>query len=93
MAKLLLNDKEYSFDTYITIGRSSKTDMRIPDIKLSRYHCEIIKDDDDYIIIDLHSQNGTKVNDHFITETTLNDKDKILIGRTEILFKNNSTKI
>lgn len=77
---------EYQFTNYATIGRSSHCTVGIKDIKLSRIHCEIVQDDADFILVDLHSQNGTRVNEQLVLETILKPGDKIQVGRAEITF-------
>jgi len=86
MPKIVLEGKEYPFSSYATIGRSSKCTVCIPDIKLSRVHCEIIQEENDFIMVDLHSQNGMKLHDRFVTEAILKNKDKVTLGRTEFTF-------
>lgn len=87
MAKLIFDDKEYEFQDYATIGRASKCTLSISDIKLSRIHCEIIRDENDYILIDLKSQNGVQLNSSFVTEAFLKDYDQLTLGKSEVLFR------
>ncbi len=87
MPKLLNEKQEYSFVEYINLGRASKCNVSFPeDSKLSRVHCEIIQDEQDFILIDLHSQNGTHHNGHPITEVILKNGDKINLGKQELTF-------
>ena len=86
MPKILIDAEEYTVDDYTTIGRSSKCTIRIKDIKLSRVHCEILHYDNAYLLIDLHSQNGTRLNEKAITEAILANGDKITLGRAELTF-------
>ncbi len=46
----------------ITIGRAEDCKLRIPSPAVSRHHCELIEDDDELIVRDLKSSNGTFVN-------------------------------
>lgn len=81
------NTTEYQFTSYITMGRSSRCNVSIKDIKLSRVHAEIIQDENTYIIVDLQSQNGIKVNDRDMTEAILQNGDVITLGeRAKITF-------
>lgn len=90
MPKLLVTyDKqtlEHRFDRYAAIGRSSRCNVRIKDIKLSRVHAEIIEDDGDFILVDLRSQNGTKLNGKEVHEAILQESDVIHLGRARIVF-------
>src|SRR6267142_4583305 len=70
----------------VIIGRALDADVRLNDTRASRLHARITTerggetDDTCYRIIDLGSTNGTTVNGELITETVLNDGDKIVIG-------------
>ena len=44
------------------IGRSTKCDVSIPDRFLSRRHARLFKKDDQWLIEDLGSRNGTFIN-------------------------------
>jgi pSer/pThr/pTyr-binding forkhead associated (FHA) protein len=44
------------------VGRAKDCDVQIAERRLSRRHCEIIRDGDRFILQDLGSQNGTYVN-------------------------------
>jgi len=70
----------------VTIGRALEADVRLNDSRASRLHARISTHQDAtrkvdyYRITDLGSTNGTTVNGEVITETLLNDGDKIVIG-------------
>jgi adenylate cyclase len=74
----------YSFP--FKIGRMLDNDIVIKDKNVSRYHAEILKKNDTYIIRDLGSQNGTFVNDIKVTSINLKLGDKITIGISTFLF-------
>jgi two-component system, cell cycle response regulator len=69
-----------------TIGRSSRRDMFIDQEAVSRKHAEIAYTKGRYVIYDQRSRNGTRVNDHRVTEQTLEDGDKIQVGQTVMSF-------
>lgn len=71
-------------DTYV-IGRSEECDIPIDDRSASRKHAEIGKKGSEFIIRDLGSSNGTKVNGEVIKEKTLHHGDEIVIG--SIIFR------
>ncbi|MFH1231321.1 MAG: adenylate/guanylate cyclase domain-containing protein [Planctomycetota bacterium] len=80
--------KEFSVTkSRIVIGRGIGNDLEIPDNLASRHHCEIKKDEEQYLINDLSSSNGTILNDRNITSAFLHDNDEIHIGITTIIFK------
>jgi two-component system, cell cycle response regulator len=70
----------------VTLGRALEADIRINDFKASRLHARIMTERDPqsgkvrYKITDLNSTNGTLINGHLLTETFLNEGDKIAIG-------------
>lgn len=70
------------------IGRSSRCDLTIGDLKASRRHCEIsARPDGTYLIEDLGSTNGTQVGSHTLdTAIPLRDGDKVFIGETVLRF-------
>lgn len=70
----------------VIIGRALEADVRLNDFRASRLHARITTEHGGdgaeplYRITDLGSTNGTTVNGEVITETVLNDGDKIVIG-------------
>jgi FOG: FHA domain len=68
----------------IVIGRSSDLDMVLVEDMVSRKHAKISVSDDQIIIQDLGSTNGTFVNGERIKKTRLRENDRILVG-TSIL--------
>jgi pSer/pThr/pTyr-binding forkhead associated (FHA) protein len=44
------------------IGRAKECEVQIPERRLSRKHCEIVREGDRFFALDLGSQNGTYVN-------------------------------
>jgi pSer/pThr/pTyr-binding forkhead associated (FHA) protein len=73
----------------ITIGRDKSNNIQINDNLTSRQHAVIQKIKDAYFIKDLHSTNGTFVNDKIVPEgkyIKLHRNDVIKIGRTEIII-------
>jgi len=71
----------------ISIGRGQRSDICIPDQTLSRSHCRLERIGMGYRIVDLGSQNGTKVNGRRIQcPQMLMSGDVITIGYSQILF-------
>jgi hypothetical protein len=73
-------------DTMV-IGRLAGSEIEIQDTGASRRHAEIRREGDSFVIVDLGSTNGTLVNDAPIAEHTLEDGDRITIGRTVLQFR------
>jgi pSer/pThr/pTyr-binding forkhead associated (FHA) protein len=69
-----------------SIGRTSANDIAIENLAVSRRHAEIVRLEDQFLLRDLHSSNGTYVNGLRIVEHALCDGDTILIGKHTLLF-------
>lgn len=68
------------------IGRSAES-LPLTDQTISRRHAELTPDDGNWLILDLHSANGTFVNGRRVTERTLlRVGDQIRAGNTLFLF-------
>jgi len=71
----------------ITIGRSARNDLCIPDPFASRVHAEVRNEGDEYVLQDLGSANGTLYNGSVVdAPLTLTRGGRIQIGETEIVF-------
>jgi len=76
----------------VTIGRSTEADVVIEDDRLSRRHCEIRQEEDQFYIQDLESKNGTYLNGERIESSTrLLPGDRVRIGGTDILATDERT--
>lgn len=73
-------------DEPVLVGRSQEADLAIPHKSVSREHCRIWRDGDDYRIRDLGATNRTRVNDDAIDESVLADGDHIVVGETILKF-------
>ncbi|MGQ9617728.1 MAG: adenylate/guanylate cyclase domain-containing protein [Candidatus Aminicenantia bacterium] len=71
----------------ISLGRLSDNDVFIPDSTVSRYHAEILKVKDGYVLKDLDSKNGSFVNSERVLEAFLKDGDTIALGKFELRFE------
>ena len=70
----------------MTFGRSADNWVPLNNPTVSGHHCRIRREGDGYILQDLGSTNGTRVNAKDITETPLKSKDLVQIGNVEFLF-------
>ena len=68
----------------LTIGRSLKNDLAIPDGIMSREHAVIKKTSGGFVIEDLSSHNGILVNSQPVGHLLLNHGDRIRIGTNRL---------
>lgn len=82
--------KELESMKVITIGRDTTNDVVISDVKVSRAHCQIVRNNEGVCsIVDLGSSNGTYVNGKRInSETQLQLHDIVRIGDTNLQWQN-----
>lgn len=70
----------------ITIGTLHDNDIVLEDETVSRHHCRIIQEDDEYVAVDLQSTNGTFINGVRIREAYLAPGLIVSVGNTQIQF-------
>jgi len=70
----------------ITIGRSRDSHISLRDDAVSRHHAKLVNGQEGYLLRDLGSFNGTKVNDRAIRKALLKNGDRILIGHSKLTF-------
>ena len=93
MAELIVKYPDRPAETFllgrlrITIGRSARNDLCIPDPFASRVHAEVRKEGDEYFLQDLGSANGTLYNGELAEGAVkLTSGGRIQIGETAIVF-------
>jgi pSer/pThr/pTyr-binding forkhead associated (FHA) protein len=73
------------------IGRASRNqqwDIDLIDRSVSRPHAELVQKDNNWVLTDLNSANGTTVNGEAIKEPRiLNDSDIVGFGETILIFR------
>jgi hypothetical protein len=70
----------------LRMGRTPDNDVVVADSNVSRHHCTISATEDGFIVTDLHSTNGTKVNDQLISHWQLSDGDRVQVGDAQFTF-------
>jgi pSer/pThr/pTyr-binding forkhead associated (FHA) protein len=70
----------------VTIGRSSENDIVIENLSISRKHAELRMDNDMFLVADLNSSNGTRVNGLPVTESEVEDGDIIGVGKHNLIL-------
>ena len=77
-----------ALDNPITrVGRRDGNDWVIQDGSVSGTHCEIERNDAGFVIRDLGSTNGTKVNNEPVKEHPLYRNDIIMIGEIPVMIE------
>ena len=71
----------------IVIGRGAEADLRLTDTGVSRRHAELHVDPDGVTLVDLQSTNGTAVNGRMVARAPLQDGDRISVGTTTMVFR------
>ena len=71
----------------LVIGRGADADLRLTDTGVSRRHAEIKVDPNGVTLVDLQSTNGTSVNGRMVDRAELNDGDRISVGTTVIVYR------
>lgn len=84
----ITNNRPYDLaGAVITLGRESGNDIKIQDINASRKHAELRMNQQGlWVINDLNSMNGTRVNGVSIASQPLYPGDIVTIGKTEFEF-------
>lgn len=73
-------------DPEITIGRNEDNQITLNHASISGYHCTLTRQGDTFLLKDLDSTNGTRVNGQPIQQTLLQDKDLIHLGTVELVY-------
>ena len=74
-------------ETTITIGRHPESNMVLADPNVSRNHAEIRPQGDRFVVVDLGSTNGSRVNGVRVDTQVLEDGDEITFGNTRMRFE------
>jgi pSer/pThr/pTyr-binding forkhead associated (FHA) protein len=65
----------------ITIGRNGDNELQIDNIAVSGRHARIVRENNNYVIEDLESTNGTFVNQKRVNRRVVRERDLITIGK------------
>jgi hypothetical protein len=78
----------YELQTPVTLlGRGTDCDLRLVDPGVSRHHSELRVEDDQVVLVDLGSTNGTFVNGQPVRRVALTDGTNVTLGRTTMIFR------
>ena len=92
MAKLVvISDemKDRSFELTeekVSVGRLSDNQISLDDGSVSSHHAELTRKGEDYVVRDLNSTNGTRVNGQRIVETRLYHGDTVGFAQIQLQY-------
>jgi pSer/pThr/pTyr-binding forkhead associated (FHA) protein len=82
------NQRTYELQGPVTLlGRGTDCDLRLVDPGVSRHHAELRVENDQVVLVDLGSTNGTFVNGQPVRRVALSDGTHISLGRTTLVFR------
>ena len=73
-------------DAVVRIGRLPECGIQLADTNVSRHHAEIRPANEGFLLVDLGSTNGTKVNGVRVDQRVLRDADEVTVGTTRLIF-------
>jgi hypothetical protein len=74
-------------ESVITIGRHPESNLVLADPNVSRNHAEIRPQGDGFVVVDLGSTNGSRVNGVRVETQVLEDGDELTFGNTRMRFE------
>jgi hypothetical protein len=85
---VLPTDERFTLGEHIvTIGRHPECNIVLADPNVSRNHAEIRPQGDGFVLVDLGSTNGSKINGVRVGQQVLRDGDEISFGNTRMTFE------
>ncbi len=70
----------------ISVGRRDGNVVTLPDSSVSGDHAQIVYKDNGWVLRDLGSTNGTRVNGLTVEETRLQERDQVQFGSVSMIF-------
>ncbi len=85
---VLPNGDRFSLtQSVVTIGRHPDSNLVLADPNVSRNHAEIRPAGDHFVVVDLGSTNGTRINGMRVDTQVLQDGDEVAFGNTRMRFE------
>ncbi len=75
------------FEHELLLGRAPDCGLVLTQPGISRHHCKIVQREDGIEIEDLHSKNGTRVNNIYVSKMKLSPGDNILVAEFRVVFQ------
>ena len=70
----------------VSVGRDPDAAIFLDDVTVSRNHAQLVREGDEWVIVDEGSLNGTYVNRHRGERAVLSDGDELQIGKYKLTF-------
>jgi len=70
----------------LSIGRNEKNDIIIGNLAVSGFHARVEFHENNVVVSDLESKNGTYVNGNRVKKATLSSGDELGVGKHQLLF-------
>jgi hypothetical protein len=92
MPRLVAQSPEFSGKSFelsgseLTVGRLDDNGIQIEHASVSGHHAVLSLDQQDYVLKDLDSTNGSRVNGEKITSQKLRRNDMVRLGNIELLY-------
>ena len=77
----------------ISLGRRPENTVAVTDSGVSGQHCAIVREGQRFLLKDLGSTNGTRLNGKSITEAYLKPKDLVQLGATEFIVDGDDIEV
>jgi pSer/pThr/pTyr-binding forkhead associated (FHA) protein len=74
-------------DARVLVGRSRTCDLALSDTQASKEHIAIERQPEGFVLTDLETSNGTKLNGQKVSRAVLRHLDRIFIGDTVLVFE------
>jgi pSer/pThr/pTyr-binding forkhead associated (FHA) protein len=76
----------------VAVGRHPLCDVRLPSIRVSRWHCCLAEVDGEVVVRDLGSSHGTLINDRRVDTGRLRPGDKLTIAHLRYRLERGSAR-
>jgi predicted component of type VI protein secretion system len=92
MPRLVAQSPEFTGTSFelngpeLTVGRLEDNKIQISHASVSGHHASLTLDEQDYVLKDLDSTNGSRVNGEKITSQKLRRNDMVRLGNIELLY-------